>query len=465
MVFSAAIFIFLFLPVVLFVYYNPIVKNRKFRNIWLLISSIGFYAWGEPVFVLVMIGMVIANFGAGIMLNSKFAVEHSCRKLLFIMVLIVNVGILFIFKYLNFVSENCFYLFGTDILHIALPIGISFYIFQLISYMMDVYSGKVQPQTNILNLGLYVTMFPQLIAGPIVRYGTIVEQITQRRESFEQFSDGVERFVIGLAKKVLLADRLAIVADAAFSASQNGEISMVMAWFGAAAFTLQIYFDFSGYSDMAIGLGKMFGFSFEENFHYPYISKSVTEFWRRWHISLSTWFRDYVYIPLGGNRKSSFRTALNLLIVWILTGLWHGANWIFILWGGVTYAVLMVEKNTRFLKVIGNGILARIYTMLTICFLWVIFKADTIGNAFLYIRQMFYISNLLNGDTLLFIQKYGMILVLGVIFALPISSVMSSRFADKKIQEFRTVWLTLLMILAIGSVSNSAYSPFIYYNF
>lgn len=216
---------------------------------------------------------------------------------------------------------------------------------------------------------------------------------------------------------------------------------------------------------MAIGLGKMFGFSFEENFHYPYISKSVTEFWRRWHISLSTWFRDYVYIPLGGNRKSSFRTALNLLIVWILTGLWHGANWTFILWGGVTYAVLMVEKNTRFLKVIGNGILARIYTMLTICFLWVIFKADTIGNAFLYIRQMFYISNLLNGDTLLFIQKYGMILVLGVIFALPISSVMSSRFADKKIQEFRTVWLTLLMILAIGSVSNSAYSPFIYYNF
>lgn len=239
MVFSAAIFIFLFLPVVLFVYYNPIVKNRKFRNIWLLISSIGFYAWGEPVFVLVMIGMVIANFGSGIMLNSKFAVEHSCRKLLFIMVLIVNVGILFIFKYLNFVSENCFYLFGTDILHIALPIGISFYIFQLISYMMDVYSGKVQPQTNILNLGLYVTMFPQLIAGPIVRYGTIVEQITQRRESFEQFSDGVERFVIGLAKKVLLADRLAIVADAAFSASQNGEISMVMAWFGAAAFTLR----------------------------------------------------------------------------------------------------------------------------------------------------------------------------------------------------------------------------------
>ena len=328
MVFSSLIFLFLFLPVVLVCYY---LSGNRFRNYILLGASLFFYAWGEPRYIYLMLFSIVINYFIGLKMDIS---SKSNKKLLLLISIIFNLSLLIIFKYADF-------LFG--IKGIRLPLGISFYTFQIMSYVIDVYRKDAEVQRNIFDLALYVSLFPQLVAGPIVRYQTVVEQISIREYSLDKFADGVNRFVLGLSKKVILANQLALVADGVFI-KNVANLSIVESWIGIVCYTFQIYFDFSGYSDMAIGLGKMFGFDFLENFDYPYISQSVSEFWRRWHISLGSWFRDYVYIPLGGNRVSKFRLYMNVLVVWCLTGLWHGANWTFVVWGLYYGVFLILEK-------------------------------------------------------------------------------------------------------------------------
>lgn len=354
MVFSSAEFLFLFLPLVFIFYYFPLATGRKWKNAVLLVFSIGFYAWGEPFFVFLMLFSIFINWLVGLQIGKA---TDKKKKWLTVAVAF-DVLLLGIFKYASFFSRNLALLTGNDrlIVQIALPIGISFFTFQLMSYLFDVYYGRSAPQKNPWNLALYISLFPQLIAGPIVRYRQIEHEISDRQESFSDFTEGMRRFIYGLGKKVLLANFLAQIADNIFDYLQHP--SVMTAWLGAIAYTLQIYFDFSGYSDMAIGLGRMFGFHFLENFNYPYTANSVTDFWRRWHISLSAWFRDYVYIPLGGNRAHQFR---NLFVVWLLTGIWHGANWTFVLWGLIYFAVLWAEKTTDFAKLIGGGAGACLY--------------------------------------------------------------------------------------------------------
>ncbi|MDR2137258.1 MAG: MBOAT family protein, partial [Synergistaceae bacterium] len=348
MVFSSTVFLFLFLPGLLAVYYNPFFlfsksphKGRTFRNTILLLASLCFYAWGEPLFVFAMMASILVNWGFGLLLA-----RGKSKKGVLTAAVIYNVGLLFVFKYLSFTLRNVDYVFRTGVtVDIALPIGISFFTFQLMSYVFDVSRTPELARRNPLDVALYVSLFPQLIAGPIVRFETIAGEIRGRVETSRDFTEGMTRFVFGLGKKLLIANYVGFLADEIFASSLP--LSAATAWIGAIAYTLQIYFDFSGYSDMAIGLGWMFGFHFEENFDYPYISKSITEFWRRWHISLSTWFRDYLYIPLGGNRGSKSRTIFNLFIVWLLTGMWHGANWTFIVWGLYYFVLLLAERAGR----------------------------------------------------------------------------------------------------------------------
>lgn len=339
MIFSSAVFLFVFLPSVLLFYYA--IPKRKWKNNVLLIASLMFYAWGEPIFVFVMIISIIISYIAGIAVSKQYKNVYSLSRISLIVTILFDLSILIILKYLGFIVGNLNILFRLNLFlpDISLPAGISFFTFQAISYVADIYAKKIQPQKNLFKLALYLSLFPQLIAGPIVRYADIESSIDDRKEKLNTFADGIIRFVIGLAKKVLLADSLALLADAIMKdANLYGGIfhnmTVVSAWLGAVTYAMQIYFDFSGYSDMAIGLGKMFGFKFQENFNYPYTARSIKDFWRKWHISLSSWFRDYVYIPLGGNRGTKFVVVRNLCIVWLLTGLWHGASWNFVLWGG-----------------------------------------------------------------------------------------------------------------------------------
>lgn len=343
MLFSSSVFLFLFLPVVLLVYYLPLRRWRQGQNVFLLLASLGFYAWGEPWFVLVMLGSILANYGFGLWVDACKRAGRTCAPPL-VTALAVNLGILFVFKYLTFTLGILNRLGAAFVIPgIELPIGISFFTFQALSYVLDVHRDRGEVQRSPLKVGLYISFFPQLIAGPIVKYETVAQQIDHRKEIWADFSAGCSRFIVGLGKKVLLSNQLAVVADRAFG--QGDGLSASFAWLGALCYTLQIYYDFSGYSDMAIGLGKMFGFHFLENFNYPYISRSITEFWRRWHISLSTWFRDYVYFPLGGSRvNSKAKHIRNLFVVWLLTGVWHGANWTFLAWGLFYFVLLVLEK-------------------------------------------------------------------------------------------------------------------------
>lgn len=382
MVFSSSIFLFLFLPVLLIIYYNPIIQSRLFRNIVLLFASLLFYAWGEPFFVFLMIASIFITWGIGLCLN-----KYSNSKFWLVLGTSFHISLLFIFKYLSFLANELGILFHKDlsIVNISLPIGISFFTFQLMSYLFDIYYKKASVQKNILYVGLYVALFPQLIAGPIVRYSQIENEINYRSETKNDVLLGMERFIYGLGKKVLIANYVAQIADNIFMAYRNQ--STMTLWLGAIAYTFQIYFDFSGYSDMAIGLGRMFGFHFSENFNYPYIAKNITDFWRRWHISLSTWFRDYVYIPLGGNRVKKSRWIFNLFIVWILTGIWHGANWTFLFWGIFYFALQLLEKMTGFTEKLKG--FSHIYTMFAVVIAWVIFRSDTLTSGFDYIGRMF----------------------------------------------------------------------------
>ena len=462
MIFSSSIFLFAFLPIVFLFYFVIFRKKRKLQNIFLFIASILFYAWGEPVFVFLMIVTILANWFCAVMINKN---SRGRGKLWLTLGLIYNIGILFVFKYLLFLLENFNLLFNTNILikGFNLPIGISFFTFQAMSYLIDVYRGTGIAQKNPLYVGLYISFFPQLIAGPIVRYETVANQIDNRQESYELFSEGTSRFIFGLSKKVILANSLAIIADAAFGSASP---AFSLAWLGAIAYALQIFFDFSGYSDMAIGLGKMFGFKFHENFNYPYTSKSISEFWRRWHISMGTWFRDYVYFPLGGSRVKKSRMILNLFIVWLLTGLWHGANWTFIIWGIYYFVIITTEKLIGVEKKKIPKVLGVIYTLLLVLFGWVLFRSENISYAFTYFKSMFSFADGGWDVTIIYIKENIFILLFAIIACLPISLWCGKIVKNEYVKL--SVKLFVLIILALVSVTyiiKGTYNPFIYFNF
>jgi len=476
MLFSSNIFIFVFLPAVIFVYYVILKKSRKLQNVFLCFASLFFYAWGEPKFVLVMLLSIIMNWIFGILVD-KYRNSSAKAKIIIGLDILFNLTIIFIFKYLMFALENINSLFGASLKvpEIALPIGISFFTFQAISYVIDVYRRNGEVQKNLLNVGLYISFFPQLIAGPIVRYQTISDQIANRRESWDDFSKGTTRFVIGLGKKVLLSNSMAYVADAAFNAvaaSDADAISTGMAWLGIIAYTLQIYFDFSGYSDMAIGLGRMFGFHFLENFNYPYISKSATEFWRRWHISLGSWFRDYVYIPLGGSRvDTKLRHVFNLFVVWMATGVWHGANWTFIAWGLMWGALIIAEKlsgisfdnvskKTDWIK--------HIYLIFFVLIGWVVFRAENIGAAFEYYKCMFSIGSMpfIDNMFLEYFRQYAVYFGFGILFSMPVAKIVGNKVKSSFITDMvYAAIIVILFVVAVSFIVKGSYNPFIYFNF
>jgi len=476
MIFSSTEFLFIFLPIVLIIYFNPIFKGRKFRNCFLLLASLAFYAWGEPVFVFVMILSIIINWFFALRLNDQE--EPQKRKWLLVPPLLFNILLLFLFKYLGFAAKNFGLLIGKDIhLEIALPIGISFFTFQLIAYILDVYKGKVQAQTNLLFVALYISLFSKVTAGPIVNYQTISKEITDRFETKSDFTKGISRFVFGLGKKVLLSNYLAVIADNIFIL--GGDISVTTAWLGVISFALQIYFDFSGYSDMAIGLAQLFGFHFDENFNYPYIANSITDFWRRWHISLSSWFRDYVYIPLGGNRVSKKRWLFNLFIVWLLTGIWHGANWTFIAWGLYYFIFILLEKLLSADK--KSSWFSHLYTLIIVLLGWVIFRSESLTVAIKYIGVMFGIGAKSFSDRIFFYYLNGgkWVLLAGIFFSLPIRTYllnMSKVLRDRQdklsflgnpkiLVTIKIISLFFIFVISVLIVVNSTYNPFIYFNF
>lgn len=464
MVFSSTAFLFIFFPIVIILYFNPLLKlfknsERRIKNFIMLAASLFFYAWGEPRFIFIMLGSILINWMFGLLIN-KFDQQLLKRKTVLIISLIFNISLLFVFKYLAFALGN----FGVT-LNITLPIGISFFTFHIMSYIFDLYKRKTGVQKNILTLALYISMFPQLVAGPIVRYETVADSLSNRKETPEDFTAGLSRFVFGLGKKLILSNYFAVVADNLFNSSV--ELSVASAWLGAICYTLQIFFDFSGYSDMAIGMARMFGFRFLENFNYPYISKSITEFWRRWHMSLSSWFRDYVYIPLGGNRKGKGRQILNLLIVWTLTGFWHGANWTFLCWGLIYFVLLVFEKLTNFPKRLKGA--AHIYTLFFIILAWVVFRADNISEAGTYLASMFGIGGnpLTDYTFLLYLSNLKWMLIAGVLLSTPIVSKLKSLMPEHKrlIDIIKSVSVIVVFVISILLCIKSTYNPFIYFNF
>lgn len=468
MVFSSLIFIFFFLPAVLLIYY---ISPRCMRNFILLISSLVFYAWGEPVYIFLMIFSIVFNYIAGRIIY-KFRNFKSKSMIIFTLTIIINLGILCFFKYYGFILTNLGMLLNVRFTQpkLSLPVGISFYTFQTMSYIIDVYKGIVPAQKNIISFGTYIAMFPQLIAGPIVRYEDIEDQLSLRKETFEMFCEGSERFIIGLAKKVLLANNIALLWNTVKNTPFN-ELTVLSSWLGIIAFTFQIYFDFSGYSDMAVGLGKMFGFDLMENFNYPYISKSATEFWRRWHISLGSWFKEYVYIPLGGNRKGIKRMYLNLLIVWFLTGFWHGADWNFILWG-LYYAFFLILEKTFLIKWFKNKppFIAHLYALLVIIIGWVFFEFTNINTAFSFIGIMFGFGNHILFDKLTIYLLYTNAILLAFL------SIGSTPVLKNAVKSFtgrlkNIVWKAspayylILLILCTAYIVNESYNPFLYFRF
>ena len=470
MLFSGIEFLCGFLPLVLLVYY--LLPGRRVRNRFLLLTSLGFYAWGEPLYVLLMLACIAGNYLWGL-LAAQYRGGRAGRAVIASM-LVFNLGLLGVFKYAGFIIDNLNALFGQilPLWQVNLPIGISFFTFQGMSYVIDVYRGDAKVRRNILDVGLYVAFFPQLIAGPIVRYNTIAAEIDGRRENWRDFTAGVQLFIIGLAKKVILANNFAVAADKIFDAGGYEAISIGAAWLGAAAYTLQIYFDFGGYSDMAIGLGRMFGFHFLPNFNYPYISRSITEFWRRWHISLSAWFRDYVYIPLGGNRKGIARQILNLLAVWLLTGLWHGANWTFVAWGLYYFCFLALEKLTGLPKLLPK--LPVISNLLVLCVVvigWVIFRAADIQSAASYIGAMFGVfGNPLADDTFMFqLTENKVHFLLAAVCATPIIPWLKRKIprviGSPFFSVLRDICLLVIFLVALGALAKGSYNPFIYFNF
>ncbi len=459
MVFSDLIFLFFFLPAVLLV---TKLSPPAWRNTELLLFSLLFYAWGEPVYVLLMLAVILLNYLSGLFI-ARFQPGSRGRKLALAAAVTLNLAVLGYFKYTGFFLESLNRLTGSrfSIPEIVLPIGISFYIFQSMSYVIDVYRGEVAPQGNPLMFGTYVSLFPQLIAGPIVRYRDIAAELRDRKETWGAFAAGIVRFVYGLAKKVLIANQMGVLTDRMLL-TETGTLS---AWVGMAAYTLQIYFDFSGYSDMAIGLGRMLGFRFKENFDHPYVSRNVTEFWRRWHMSLSSWFREYVYIPLGGNRKGPARQVLNLLIVWALTGLWHGASANFILWG-LYYAVLLILEKFVFGRLTERlpGFLQQLLTLLIVAFGWGIFYHTDFGLWQAFVGRLFSACPD-PASTLHFAAAYLPTFLLACAAASEAPQAVLRKLRKGPFSWLETLFLILLFILCTAALVNQSYNPFIYFRF
>lgn len=463
MLFTSISFLYYFLPIVIILYF---IVPKKFKNFILFLSSIFFYFCGEPIYTFLMIGEIfIAYVGA------RYLEKHR-KKSILVSLLAIHIGALGLFKYSDFTINNINKIFGSKIplLKLALPIGISFYTFQIISYVVDVYRGKVKAQKSFLKLATYVSLFPQLIAGPIVRYETIEKELDSRTSNFENFAYGVRRFVIGLGKKVLIANMLGELCDVF---STTNEKSILFYWIFAISYSLQIYFDFSAYSDMAIGLGRMFGFHFLENFNYPYISKSITEFWRRWHMSLSSWFRDYVYIPLGGNRKGTILLVRNIFIVWALTGIWHGANWTFVIWGLMFGIMLIIEKLflTKHLEKMPS-ILQRIYVLFTVMISFIIFNANSIGEAWNNIIGLFGANgeSLINASTVYYLKSYLVVLVIAIIGSTPllkniIEKLKTKTNANKIINLLEPIAMASILIIVTAYLVDNSYNPFLYFRF
>ncbi len=461
MLFSSIPFLYYFLPAVLIAYF---LVPKRLKNGVLLLSSLFFYGWGEPVYLLLMLFSITLFYGCGLAIGK--AKRQPVKKAWLIVSVAVSLALLGIFKYADFFIDSFNSVTGLSIplLRLALPIGISFYTFQCLSYTIDVYRGNAEPQKNFISFGAYVSLFPQLIAGPIVRYVDVARELETRTHSWDNVALGLRRFLIGLSKKILIADNFALLMKLF---RESGEKTVVFYWMYAIAFTLNIYFDFSGYSDMAIGLGRVFGFHFIENFNYPYLSKSVQEFWRRWHMSLGSWFRDYVYIPLGGNRVSKPRWVFNTLTVWMLTGLWHGAAWNFVLWGLMFAVLLLVEKWVPALQKLPT-LLRRGYVLLAVVASFVLFNAADIAQAGADLKGMFGFAGLplVNAETLYYLRSYGVLFLVGFVGATPLARDTARRVQEKTwAAVLEPAVLLLLLILCTAYLVDGSFSPFLYFRF
>lgn len=472
MVFSSLLFLFRFLPIVFIIYF---LAPRKLRNTVLFFSSLVFYAWGEPVYVVLMLFSTIVDFTHGMIVQHfKDKGQTNYAKIAVGSAMTINLLLLGFFKYSDFLIRNINAITGSSIplLNLALPIGISFYTFQTMSYTVDIYRGDAKVQKNIISFGSYVALFPQLIAGPIVQYNTVAEQLNHRRENFDEFSYGIMRFMCGLGKKVLLANNIGLLWDQ-INALPVQNLPVLTAWLGITAFAFQLYFDFSGYSDMAIGLGHMFGFRFLENFNYPYMSRSITEFWRRWHISLSSWFRDYVYIPLGGNRHGLGKQVRNIAIVWLLTGIWHGASWNFVLWGVYFGAFLILEKFVL-LKLLKKApkIITHIYTLFVVWIGWTLFAFDDLSAGIAFLKAMFGgngMGVLDRAGTYMFLN-YAIMLVILVIASTDLPKKFATYIASKNSEtkwmpSLRSVFIIAIFLVSVSYLVASTYNPFLYFRF
>ncbi len=465
MVFSSITFLYYFLPIVLLIYF---IVPSKFRNLVLLISSLFFYFYGEPRYILVLLFSVVFNYYMGKLISKE---DSKYRKVLFISDMIINFGLLFYFKYFDFFIDNINQILNIKIplFNIIMPIGISFFTFQATSYVIDIYLGKVKSANSILDFAAYLSLFPQLIAGPIVRYQTIDQELKDRSVTYKKFADGVKRFIIGLSKKVLLANVLGVFSNSLSSISTSTVLSY---WLQAISNTLQLYLDFSGYSDMAIGLGLMFGFTFLENFNYPFIASSITEFWHRWHISLSTWFRDYVYIPLGGSRVGKFRNYLNILIVWMITGLWHGASWNFVFWGLYFACFLVIEKIflLSFLK--KHKLLGLFYTNILVVISFVIFNQTTVSGIYKFLTSMFGLHHLpfSNLETIYYLKNYFIVFIVSILCSTPIiryfiQKLNQNKMIHKIFEIVEPIIYISLLLLCTSYIIDESYNPFLYFRF
>ncbi len=463
MVFSSLLFLFMYLPVVLLIYY---ITPYKYRNFFLLLANLVFYGWGEPIYVVLMIFSTIVDYTCGYFID-KFRDNKKKAKRFVVLSAVINLSLLGFFKYSGFIANTLNYLPFLNIpsFTIPLPIGISFYTFQTMSYSIDVYRGDAPMQKNIISFGTYVSLFPQLIAGPIVRYKDVAYQLDHRKETLDDFTKGVKIFCVGLAKKVLIANQMGALWDnIRQSGEQNGFLG---SWLGIIAYSFQIYFDFSGYSDMACGLGNMFGFEFLKNFNYPYISKSITEFWRRWHISLGTWFREYVYIPLGGNRKGVFRQIINLLIVWFLTGFWHGADFNFIFWGLYFGLLLIIEKFVlKKLLDKAPSWICHIYSLFFIIIGWAIFYFSDLKEMGSFFASMFSFNTLIGDSAKTYILSYLPLLLIAAFASTPIMSKLYKKLKNKKIMPvLETLFCAIVLALCTAALVSQSYNPFLYFRF
>ena len=465
MLFSSIPFLYYFLPAVLIVYF---LVPKVLKNTVLLLFSLIFYGWGEPMYLFLMMGSILLFYGCGLAIGKINT--HKWKRIWLIVSVVVSLSLLAVFKYADFFVESFNSVTGLSIplLKLALPIGISFYTFQCLSYTIDVYRGQAQVQKNPISFGAYVALFPQLIAGPIVRYVDVARELENRTHSLEKVSLGLRRFLIGLAKKIILADNFALLMKLFRDSSQQ---SVLFYWMYAIAFTLNIYFDFSGYSDMAIGLGKIFGFQFLENFDYPYMSRSIGEFWRRWHMSLGGWFRDYVYIPLGGNRVSKYRWVFNTLVVWMLTGLWHGASWNFVLWGLLYAVFLMIEKWVPGIQKLPS-LVRRFYVLLVVMLGFVLFNATDISQAGADIAGLFGFGGLpfANAETWYYLRSYGVLFLAGFIGATPLINQTARKLSQHKkygtvMAVLEPVFLLILLLVCTGYLVDGSFSPFLYFRF